>query len=118
MEHFFDDLSNVTLTVDFDWASVDECDVSMTEGNPMEVALEAQRRIWAWVYQPPCEDLDGFLCRCIVASWIFVPQLREETMVHVAGRFGKKKQSLGRWVADFKKVFPEISKHLQHLRHE
>lgn len=82
----------------------------------VEMALELQRRIWAWVYQPPCENIDGFRCRCIVACWIFVPQLRDYTMTQMAKRFAKKKQSLGRWVADFKTEFPEVAKHLQHIK--
>lgn len=117
-QRFFDDNSQTTLTVDFDWASVDMDAVAMQMENQFDLALEAQRKVWAWVYQPPCKDLDGFLCRCIVVTWVFVPQLRSYSITDIAGRFGKKKQSIDRWVADFKKVFPEITDHLQHLRHD
>ena len=114
----FDDLGQVTETVDFQYAEIDtNCfGNKQTQNDGLEAACECQRQIWAWVYQPPCEDIDGFICRCIVASWIFVPQLRDYTMTEIAGRFGKKKQSLGRWVADFKRQFHAVANHLQHLR--
>jgi len=116
-EHNFNDDGGITLTSDF---AYDELDAALgyepTELD-IEGALECMRRVWRWVYQTPCTDLDGFMCRCIVACWVFVPELRAETMTHIAGRFGKKKQSLGRWVVNFQKTFPEITKHLQHQKH-
>lgn len=114
----YDDAGQVTLVSDFSYDEIDERLGYAPSERDIEDALECQRRVWRWVYQPPCVDLDGFMCRCIVACWIFVPQLRSQTMTYVAGRFGKKKQSIGRWVDDFKTEFPEVSKHLQHLRHD
>lgn len=116
-ENQYDDNGGVTLTCDFAYDQVESALGFEPAERDIEDALECQRRVWRWVYQPPCTDLDGFTCRCIVACWIFVPQLRAETMTHIAGRFGKKKQSLGRWVVNFQKTFPEISKHLQHQKH-
>jgi hypothetical protein len=117
-ENKYDDGGSVTLVSDFSYDQIDRDLGFAPAERDLDDACECQRRIWAWVYQPPCKDLDGFNCRCIVASWIFVPQLRSESMTYIAGRFGKKKQSLGRWVSDFKTAFPEVSKHLQHLRHD
>jgi len=85
--------------------------------DPMFAASEAVRLLFAWVYQPPCKDQEGFYCRAIIACWIFVPQLRSYTMTEMAGRFGKKKQSLGRWVEDFKREFPEVTRYMQHIKH-
>lgn len=79
-------------------------------------ALEQFRKICSWIYQAPCKDLNGFFCRCAISIWIFIPELRVETLTNVAGSFGKKKQSLGRWVDDFKLQFPEITNHMQHIR--
>lgn len=109
----------VTLTEDFDYASVarglgETFDEPATEDS-IDLAAFQIRKLFHWVYQPPCQDLEGFTCRSIIACWIFVPQLRSYSMTEMAGRFGKKKQSLGRWVDDFKKVFPEL-KHLNHFR--
>ena len=115
----FYDAGEVTLTTSFAYGEVSKDlgePIEQTERN-LEDLVEINRRIWQWVYQPPCKDLDGFNCRCIVASWIFVPEIRSESMTYIAGRFGKKKQSIGRWVADFKTQFPEVANHLQHIRH-
>lgn len=118
---WWDDNKNPTLTVGFEFSAVDRGAFGVDDdhsSNARDMACECQRRVWHWIYQPPCEDLDGWTCRCIVAAWIFVPQLRSYTMTRIAERFGKKKQSLGRWVADFKKEFPEVCKHLSHLKHD
>lgn len=102
-----------TLTAEFQYP-----EDSIDAPSEMDVALEIQRRIWAWVYQPPCEDLNGLTCRCLIACWVFVPQLREYSQSEFAGRCGKKKQSLNRWIKDFKRTFPDVTKHLQHIKHE
>ncbi len=118
------DESGSTLVCDFDFAAVDSAlagtvdPVEAARISPTEAACECQRQIWAWVYSPPCEDMDGFTCRSIIACWVFVPQLREYTMTQIAQRFGKKKQSLGRWVADFKVQFKEVANHCQHMHHD
>lgn len=117
MSENYDEQGSVTLTTDFSYEDVDAHLGYELPKYDFDNILECQRRIWAWVYQEN-KDLDGFLCRCIVACWIFVPTNRAQTMTYIAGRFGKKKQSLGRWVADFKKTFPEIASHLQHLRYD
>lgn len=115
---FWDDNQEVTLTTEFSYADVDRALGFMVEelDEHIEDALECQRRIWSWVWQPPAEDLDGLFCRCVIACWVFVPSLRDYTMTDMAGRVGKKKQSLGRWVDDFKKTFPEITAHMQHIK--
>jgi len=116
----FEDSGTVTLTEDFPYEHIEQ-HVFHYRGQdltPVEAALECQSRVWEWIYQPPNKHMDGFLCRCIVASWIFNPMLRGESMTDVAARFGKKKQSLGRWVASFKRNFPEVTNHLQHIRNK
>ena len=122
MSNQFDDSGSVTLTSEFSYDAVDQSLGFTPQERDVDDACECQRRVWQWVYQPPgqdpLKDLDGFVCRCIVANWIFVPALRSQTMTYVAGRFGKKKQSIGRWVDSFKFSFPEVSKHLQHLRYD
>lgn len=88
----FYDVGEVTLTTNFAYGEVAEKlgePPEQTERN-LEDLVEINRRIWQWVYQPPCKDIDGFNCRCIVASWIFVPEIRIESMTYISGRFGKK----------------------------
>jgi len=113
----YDENSLKTLTTDFPFHELD-CEALDAKEEAMEMACEAAHRVWEWIYQPACKDLDGFTCRCIVACWVFVPMLRGYSMTDIASRFGKHKQSLGRWVDDFKLQFPEVAKHLAHLRHE
>jgi len=112
------DEHGITQVVEFAYAEVEaHLDGDKTPEAALEAAMELERRLNEWTYQAPCADVDGFLCRSIVRAWIFVPMLRSYTMTEIAGRFGKKKQSLGRWVDQFKRDFPEI-KHLKHMRME
>ena len=118
----YDDHGAVTLACDFPFSQVDEPEPQLiaVPGRPssiaIEMACECQRQIWEWIYQPPCEDIDGFVCRCIIATWIFNPHLHSYSEAEIARRFGKKKQSLDRWSQDFKRTFPYL-KTLQHFRH-
>lgn len=106
-------VSERAVSVDFDWSAVEQ---EPAHGADVEQACEVVRRVFQWVYQPPCNDPDGFVCRAIFACWVFVPQLRGYSMTEIAGRFGKKKQSIGRFVPSFSQTFPEVAAHLQHLR--
>lgn len=114
------DEQGITLTCDFDWHQVEQDldgdNSNLTSSDAVEAVCECQQRIWEWVYHAPCRDLNGFNCRCIIAVWVFYAPLRCYSMTEVAGRFGKKKQSLGRWMVDFKARFPEIAAHMQHVR--
>jgi hypothetical protein len=109
----------VTLTEDFDYAKVSRALGETWEepevNDDIHVKAQDLAKLFQWHYQGECKDLDGWNCRAIILDWIFVPQLRSYSMTEMAGRFGKKKQSLGRWVDDFKKTFPEL-KHLSHFR--
>lgn len=79
-------------------------------------AAEALRRLMDWAWQAPLQDIEGLVCRTVVLAWIFSPPLRSYTMTEIAGRVGKKKQSIGRAVDSFKSTFPDMAKHLRHLR--
>jgi len=117
----WDDNSSATLTVDFDYDQIDRNlhphDPDTCSERAIDAASSVLQRAFAWVWQGDCANLDGLVCRAAVVCWIFVPQLRPYTMTEMAGRLGKKKQSLERWVSDFKVRFPEI-KNLQHMKHE
>lgn len=102
-------------SVEFDYDAVDH-------QNPLPSydftgIVELNHQVWEWVYQQPCKDMEGFFCRAIFACWIFVPDLRACTMTEIAGRFGKKKQSLGRFTESFLATFPQL-KSLQHFKAE
>ena len=83
----------------------------------VDVVIEMHNRIWTWVSQPPLADEEGFLCRCIIMSWICVPCNRSYSQTAMAGRHGKKKQSLNRWIKNLKKTVPELSKYMEHMEH-
>ena len=117
----FDDLSRVTQTVDFAYEEIDSkafgVDDTPTEfESRVEHVLEFQRIIWDWIYQPKKPNAEGMLLRAIICAWVFIPALRDQTLTQMAGKFGMKKQSLGRWVDDFKKEFPAMAQHLQHIK--
>lgn len=118
----YDDLSQVTQSVDFAYDEVDRrfgvAHLHDETRDPVEMACECQRQLWAWAWNDACKNWDGFQCRCAVLAWVFHEPLRAYSMTEMAGRIGKKKQSLGRWVEDFKAQFPDIAKHLQHIKHE
>lgn len=118
----WDENSQATLTCDFPFADVaanlGEIDPDAKRDDVTELVCEEFRRVYSWIYQPPCKDMDGFICRSIIGAWVFIPEIRSLTLTEIAGRFGKHKQSLGRWVDDFKRQFPEITNHMQHIRNE
>ena len=121
-ERAYDDDGSVTLTTEFDFGSVERSldgipSDDQVRAHVIGLVLEIEARLNEWTYQPPCDDIDGFLCRSIIRAWIFCPQLRAYTMTDIAGRFGKHKQSLARWVGDFLREFPEL-RHIQHVKHE
>lgn len=112
----FDETDKHSPHVDFDYAEVDR----HLSNQPIEDAgefMEVFRRVFNWMYQTPCEDLNGFFCRAVVVCWVFLPELRGKSMTYIAGRFGKKKQSIERWTKDFKKEFPVLVR-LQHFQHK
>ena len=51
---------------------------------------------------------DGVKIRAIICCWIFLKELRSVSETDMAVGYGLKKQSLGRWVEQFKKHFPHI----------
>ena len=116
--NLYDDSGNVTLTCGFNWDAIDAYNFTKEDElktEAIEIACEGYRKVWTWIYQPPCDNLDGWTCRCIIATWLFVPQLRSYTLTEIAGRFGKKKQSLDRWVQQLKQEFPELAT-LEHFK--
>ena len=107
------------VSIDFDYESVfRNLDQIQSQDPDHSEAAEAIRKLMAWIWQAPLGNPEGLLCRTTIVCWIFLPMLRGYTMTEMAGRIGKKKQSLGRWAAHFKQTFPEVAQHIQHLRNE
>ncbi len=74
----------------------------------MEAALRVFTKLLEWVWQNGAKNCEGLKIRAIIACWIFLKHLRPLSLTEIARGFGKKKQSLGRWVDDFKIAFPNI----------
>jgi hypothetical protein len=89
----------------FDVAPADD----LTEITPLELeaAQRAFSRLLAWIWQDGMKNPDGVKIRAIILCWIFLKHLRPMTLTELARGYGMKKQSLGRWVDQFKRDFPE-----------
>ena len=122
MERHFDDSGSTTLTADFCYAEVDarlgHCDplINEKEQERFEAWCQYNSLMWGWITQGDIKNVDGFVCRSAIMAKVWDPALRELTYTELAGRVGKDKQSLGRWVEMLKLRFPEITKHLPHLK--
>src|SRR6266576_5961820 len=68
-------------------------------------ALELCGTLFRWVWQSGKRDSRGLTLRAIIVCWVFLPELQHQPMTRMALRFGKFKQSLGRWVEDKQKGF-------------
>jgi len=115
------DEAGITQTSELDWASVDAnvfgvIDTEFAEWKEQQGRMLSN--IWQWVHQGRLDDIDGFHCRCIIVNWAFNELNWNDSMTEVAGQFGKKKQSISRWLVEFKKSFPDVVKHLPHLNNE
>ncbi len=66
------------------------------------------RPIFEWLWSDGTKNTDGLQNRAAICCWFFVPQLRALTMTQMAAGYGKKKQSFGRPVADWKQRFPGL----------
>jgi hypothetical protein len=97
----------------FDYDEVDknvfayepESDLEEFTPDEMEAALKVLRVLLQWIWQGGMKNPNGIMLRAIIICWIFLKELRPMTLTEVATGFGKKKQSLGRWVKDFKQRF-------------
>lgn len=81
-----------------------------TEFSPEEIdaACKVFRSLVSWIWQSGMKNTDGITIRAIIVCWIFLNHLHPLSLTEIARGFGKKKQSLGRWVEDFKRRFPQV----------
>ena len=113
--HAYDEDSSGIGSVDFDWNKVardlgeplDETDeAKQSEARDMTAA--AMNKLFLWVWQRGKNDKRGLAHRAAILCWVFLPQIHELSMTDLATGFGLHKQSIGRWVEDFKKAFPYL----------
>jgi hypothetical protein len=129
----FDDEGDHVQSVDFDYTAIDQAELEKEiEGmSPDDIARAgaAIRALMGWVWQIAPKNRNGLEIRAVIACWIFLEYLRPTKLTtlaemthHVCPKchheidhcpkchkpFDRAKQSLGRWVDDFKKRFPFI----------
>jgi hypothetical protein len=110
-----DESGALVPTTEFDYDAVDqdlfdirpESDLTELTPQEMEAALKGLRVLLQWTWQSGMKNPDGVKIRAIIMCWIFLKELRPLTLTQLARGYGLKKQSLGRWVDDFKVKFPE-----------
>jgi hypothetical protein len=105
----------LTPITEFDYDAIDQ---NLFQIEPEELAGFTQREIDAasrllsillrWIWQDGMKNLNGMLIRTFIVCWIFIRELRPLTETDLARMAGKDKQSLGRWVVQFKTAFPFI----------
>lgn len=83
-----------------------ESDLTELSPQEMEAAIKVMRAILQWVWQSGMRNPNGVKIRSIIICWIFLKALRPLSLSQLARGYGMKKQSLGRWVDDFKRHFP------------
>ena len=109
---------HITAVTDFDYDAIDRNlfdlspeDLQVLAGmsqKEMDNAFKMFDTLLRWVWQNGMRNPEGMNIRTIIACWLFIRELRPLTETDLARIFGKDKQSLGRWVVQFKEAFPFI----------
>jgi hypothetical protein len=101
----------------FDYAKIDadlfssadfEGDNSELSAEEMQRALKFVRSVMGWIAQNGMKNPEGVKIRALIACWVLLEYLHPLTLTELANGFGKHKQSLGRWVDDWKVKFPQL----------
>ena len=121
MDPAFDDHGEVTGVEEFDYDLVErrlsadlgspECQEELSKLTPEEVesGLKLFRCLVRWLWQDGMKNANGLTIRSIIVCWIFIEELHPMTLTQMARGFGgRHKQSLGRWIDSFKRLFPYI----------
>lgn len=93
----------------------DRVDLSRCSQADVDAAITVLRVMLCWIWQNGMKNADGLKIRAIVICWIFLKELRPLTLTQMAVGFGMKKQSLGRWVDQFKAAFKIRTAHMRNL---
>jgi hypothetical protein len=91
-------------------------DTDLAELSPEQLAagLEVMDKLLKWVWQSGMKNSDGVKIRVIILCWICLKELRSLSLTDMATGYGMDKQSLGRWVDDFKRRYPTVR--IPHMR--
>lgn len=101
---------------DFDYDAVDKSSQESNSQREIDNAIKAFEKLLQWILQDGMNNPNGVKIRALVCCWIFLKVLRPQSLTEFARSYGMQKQSLGRWVDDFKRQFPDIK--TVHMRHD
>src|SRR5438128_2717486 len=114
----FDENGKPTPVANFDYEAIDKnlqtdrkeirraCRNGELSQEDFDRALALCGTLARWIFQSGRPDRGGLSIRAIIVCWHMLAEIRDQPLTQVALRFGKHKQSFGRWVDDFKKTFP------------
>ena|SRR5688572_18371057 len=113
---------HITGVTEFPYEEIDrrvfqcdpENDLSNVSQRELDASVRAFIRLVEWMYQTGMKNPDGLKIRAIIVCWVFLKWIRCESLTVMARGYGLKKQSLGRWVDEFKRKFPEYR--IVHMR--
>jgi hypothetical protein len=74
----------------------------------LEALLKIFRSLIGWLWQNGMKNPEGINIRATIPCWVFLSHLRPLTLSDLARASGKQKQSIGKWVDEFKRAFPGI----------
>lgn len=85
-----------------------DTDLSQLSDRDMQAGLIVMDKLLKWVWQSGMRNPDGVKIRAIILCWICLKQLRSVTLTDMANGYGMDKQSIGRWVDEFKRRYPTV----------
>jgi len=105
---------SLTASVPFDYEVIDRnlfpADEQVFSDNQaiIDASCLLFQRFVRWIWQDGKKNPEGVQIRAMIVCWIFIPELRALTETQLAIGFGKEKQSIGRWVDQWKRDFPHV----------
>jgi hypothetical protein len=104
---------SIIQSAEFDYDAVERglAEFDKAELNPAEweMACKGLRSLVEWMWQVKSENREGLIIRATILSWVMLDYLHDGmNLTEMAAHMNKDKQSLGRWVDDFKAKFPMV----------
>lgn len=109
MDFAFNSERRIEPTQDFPFEEIYEREEGppRREVSSLENALPTRLLEWQWADSYSPKKLQGLELRAAVVCWVTLPVLRNIGLTDLTAGLGKNhKQSLGRYVDDFKRHFP------------
>lgn len=116
------DDGSLTAAVEFDYEAIERNLFARRAAEEIDnqAVIDGAARLFQqfmrWVWQDGKKNPNGVQIRAMIACWIFIPELRPLKETDLAIGWGMKKQSIDRWVQEWKKDFPKVrSPHMRPL---